>query len=171
MAEAWKERGESGLTLALGMLTDMLREANLEGRRGGGAEGALDRELLELDPFELMLDPEGGNKLKRLMAVELARQAQASEPGRTLDRVLIGDRNEAAMKVLLREIAKGRKHIGIFYGAAHMPDFERRLVLELGMQRERVEWTTAWDLEKPSEGGVDLLLRMMGDLLEAETGR
>ena len=60
--------------------------------------------------------------MKRLMAVELARRTQAGQFGRTLDAILIGDRNEAAMKVLVRELANGKKRIGIFYGAAHMPE-------------------------------------------------
>lgn len=172
MVEAWEKRGESGLTLALGMLADMLRQANLELLEEPHAEDAAhERELAELDLLELLLDPDGGSKMKRLMAVELARQVQAGQLGRTLDAILIEDRNEAAMRVFLQELAKGKKRIGIFYGAAHMPDFERRLVLELGLRRDRVRWTSAWDLRKPSGTSLGTVFRMMGDLLDAGADR
>ena len=171
MAEALERRGENGFTLALGVLADMLRQTNLESP-GQPPGTALDRELAELDPLDLLFDPEGASKLKRFLAVELSRQTGSEELGRTLDALLIQDRNRAAMNVLTREVARGRKRIGLFYGAAHMPDFERRLVMELGLRREGVRWTRAWDLNapaSPSSSGADTLFRMMGDLLEAGT--
>jgi hypothetical protein len=66
--------------------------------------------------------------------------------GPTLDTILVKDRNEAAMKVLEREIKKGTKRIAIFYGAAHMPDFDRRLTQDLKLTRGPVTWDEAWDL-------------------------
>ena len=51
------------------------------------------------------------------------------------------------MEVLDREIAKGGKKIGVFYGAAHFPDMEKRL-LEKGFVRVKSQWLTAWKVAK-----------------------
>jgi hypothetical protein len=59
--------------------------------------------------------------------------------------VIVSARNEHAMKVLQQQIAAGRRQLGIFYGAGHMTDFDRRL-LQLGFQPVRAEWITAWDI-------------------------
>lgn len=61
--------------------------------------------------------------------------------------VVISDRNARCMEVLLREISSGRKKLGIFYGAAHFPDLEKRL-LAVGFQRGTHEWITAWEIPK-----------------------
>ena len=62
--------------------------------------------------------------------------------------VIIGDRNARCIEVLDREMAGGKKNIGIFYGAAHFPDLERRL-LEKGFERVSTKWATAWRVTKP----------------------
>ncbi|MFM2196574.1 MAG: hypothetical protein RLZZ505_6 [Verrucomicrobiota bacterium] len=62
--------------------------------------------------------------------------------------VIIGDRNARCIEVLDREMAGGKKNIGIFYGAAHFPDLERRL-LEKGFARVSTKWATAWRVSKP----------------------
>jgi hypothetical protein len=61
--------------------------------------------------------------------------------------VIITDRNLRCLDVMKREIAAGRKNLGIFYGAAHFPDMEKRL-LEQGFKRVKQEWLTAWDIPK-----------------------
>jgi hypothetical protein len=55
-------------------------------------------------------------------------------------------RNDACIEVLQQQIAAGKKRIAIFYGSAHMPDFERRLLDNFGMQRHSIRWFDAWDL-------------------------
>jgi len=64
------------------------------------------------------------------------------------ENVIIGDRNARCIEVLDREIADGKKKLGIFYGAAHFPDLERRL-LEKGFTRVSTKWATAWRVAKP----------------------
>jgi hypothetical protein len=63
---------------------------------------------------------------------------------------LITDRNAAALDVLGDEIAKGRRRIAIFYGAAHMDDFDERLREDFGLQPSEPEWLEAWDLRTPA---------------------
>ena len=48
--------------------------------------------------------------------------------------VLITERNKACFKVLDKEIADGKKNLGIFYGAGHMTDMEKRLT-DLGFTK------------------------------------
>lgn len=57
---------------------------------------------------------------------------------------IISARNEHAVKVLQDQIAAGARRIGIFYGAAHMADLDRRLVKELGLEAVGAEWLDAW---------------------------
>lgn len=64
------------------------------------------------------------------------------------DNVVIGDRNARCLEVLERELGAGRKKVGIFYGAAHYPDMQRRL-MEQGFTRTSNEWLTAWNVLKP----------------------
>lgn len=63
---------------------------------------------------------------------------------------LIAARNEHAVNVLKEQIGAGRARIGIFYGAAHMTDLERRLVDELALEKTRVEWVDAWRFSEPA---------------------
>jgi hypothetical protein len=62
--------------------------------------------------------------------------------------VLVAERNITALKVMDREIKSGKKNLGIFYGAAHLPDFDKRLTKELGFQRAETSWNAAWKIQK-----------------------
>jgi len=77
--------------------------------------------------------------------MDVLTSAFGGEEGSTL----ITDRNAACIRVLHDEVAKGRRRIAIFYGAAHMPDFDERLREELGLQPAEPEWLEAWDLRVP----------------------
>lgn len=61
--------------------------------------------------------------------------------------VIIGDRNDACLKVLDAEVKAGKKKLGIFYGAAHFPDMEKDL-LKAGYKKTAHRWLTAWDIPK-----------------------
>jgi hypothetical protein len=62
--------------------------------------------------------------------------------------VLVAERNITALKVMGREIKSGKKNLAIFYGAAHLPDFDRRLTKELGFKRSGTDWNAAWEIQK-----------------------
>jgi hypothetical protein len=64
--------------------------------------------------------------------------------------VIISDRNAKCLRVLKKQVKRGHKMLGIFYGAAHFPDMEKRLV-EKGYQQISQEWMTAWDVPKPQK--------------------
>jgi hypothetical protein len=91
-------------------------------------------------------------RLRRIMAeqftdMEVLTAAFGGEEGSSL----ITDRNGAALEVLSEQIANGKKRMAIFYGAAHMEDFDRRLREDFGMEPGEVEWVEAWDLRMPGE--------------------
>jgi hypothetical protein len=159
MAEAVKERGDDGLTIALGIAADMLRQKNLQERNSAKNPPPA---VPDLDLGELLTDPDGPAKLKRVLAQQMA---QLEDPtgglGQTLNMILVSDRNKACLKVFQKELAKGRKKIAIFYGAAHMPDFEKRLGDEFGLKRTKEEWQTAWDLKKQGSALEGLLKELL----------
>ncbi|MFP6672164.1 MAG: hypothetical protein VB857_12175 [Pirellulaceae bacterium] len=143
MAEAMKERGDTALTLALSVAADFMRNQNVHAQKAATTPAT---PLPDIDPFSLLLDPQAGKKLKRLMATQFDSEAADTGLGATINTILITDRNKAALRVFQKELVKGRKRIGIFYGAAHMPDFEQRLRLEYGLKQKSHLWVTAWDL-------------------------
>ena len=42
----------------------------------------------------------------------------------------------------------GKKKLGIFYGAAHLPDMEQR-VEAMGFKKVSAQWKVAWDMSGP----------------------
>ncbi len=163
MAAAIKKRGDDGLTLALGITADLLRQQNLLQQRG--ARPGAGQDLPDLQ--SLLDDPAAPSKIKRLLARQFEQMDDASGPlGRTLGTILIDDRNQAAMKVLGKEIAKGKKKLGIFYGAAHMPDFDKRLRDEFDLVPASTQWLPAWNLELRERNVEDLLLRLLMESLK-----
>jgi hypothetical protein len=64
---------------------------------------------------------------------------------------LVGQRNKTALQVLRKELASGKRKIAIFYGAAHMSDFQKRLADDFGLHAVQVRWLPAWDLKGPAK--------------------
>ncbi len=156
MAARMRARGQDGLTLVLNIAADLIRNQNVQAlhKPAGGADD-------DFDPLALLFDADSAGKLKRLMAEQmLVLEAPGGGLGQTLTTMLIADRNEAAVKVLRKQIAGGKKKIAIFYGAAHMPDFERRLREGFGLVRSGQRWLTAWDLS-PKKDPVNSLLKLL----------
>jgi hypothetical protein len=61
---------------------------------------------------------------------------------------IITERNKKAFEVLAKELKAGKKKIGVFYGAGHLPDMEQRLLKDFGMKRQSIEWGPAWSLSR-----------------------
>ncbi len=61
---------------------------------------------------------------------------------------LVIERNKRALAVMKEQLDAGKKKVAIFYGAAHLPDMEERLVKEHGFKRTETKWLTAWDIPK-----------------------
>ena len=160
MAEAIQKRGDDGLTLILGFTADLLRQENLRELQAKEKPKAKAPGSDDVDIFSLLLDPDGPVKLKRMLAEQL-QNLEGGGLGPTLNNILISDRNEAALKVFQKELAKGKKKIGIFYGAAHLPDFEKRLREDFGLKRDSDRWLTAWDM-RVKKNGIEELFKLLG---------
>jgi len=162
MAKAIKERGDDGLTLTLSVVADMLRQQNLKDMK----RDQQPRQDADIDIAGILLDPDRGVKLKRMMAEQFE---QLDNPdagfGKTINQILVKDRNKAALKVFQQQLAQGKKKVAIFYGAAHMPDFEKRLKEDFGLKRQGQEWLQAWDLRPGAKkmGIEDLLKKLLDD--------
>ena len=114
----------------------------------------------QIDLTTMLLDPNGPAKMKRMMAEQMVSLGPTTGVGKTLDQLLIQDRNAAAMVVLKEQIKIGRRRLGVFYGAAHLPDFHRRM-LELGFQPKTTTWSAAWDLRLKNKSRNDGLIQLL----------
>lgn len=104
----------------------------------------------ESSDFELITALFAEDRPRRLKIV-LAKQLSEMESlmvsfGGENGSVIITDRNKKALEVLKQRIAKGNKKIGIFYGAGHLNDMDKRLRKDFGLQPVSVTWLTAWNL-------------------------
>lgn len=164
MGEKMAERGDNAFTVGLTAMAEMMRKQN-KMAKAAGENGVA--QLTGADLMDMLDEP---LELKKMMARQFAVSGVMEEGlGDTLNQLLITDRNAAAMKVLQRQIVSGKKKIAIFYGAAHMPDFEKRMANDLGLKPAKHVWIDAWDLTKagksPLKGGASgLMLQMMKQL-------
>lgn len=91
----------------------------------------------------------GNSNMMKLELVDTLGGAADQMAGMTGQSVIIGDRNAACLKVLGEKVKAGKKKLGIFYGAAHFPDMEKKL-LTMGYKKTAHRWLTAWDIPKPA---------------------
>lgn len=142
------ERGETPWTILVGIMNAQLR----------AMKAGMGQHLTSANLFDAIRSPDYVARLKLLMAREFENMEamfagmEDDEKGKKTKggnngSLLVGERNRAAIKVLKRELAAGRRKLGLFYGAAHMRDFEARLQKELGFEKEKQSWLTAWDIE------------------------
>lgn len=89
----------------------------------------------------------GKSNLVKLEIVHTLGQGDDQIAAFAGESVIISDRNQRCLDVMNREIAAGHRNLGVFYGAAHFPDMEKRLT-EQGFKRTKQEWLTAWDIPK-----------------------
>jgi len=136
LAEAMQKRGESVWTIFMRMMGYALA------RQGYSDEIDTARLLAAL------FDKNRSLEVKRLMAEQfqdMEGSVMAIEGPK--GSALISDRNKAALEVMRKQIAAGKKKIAIFYGAAHMPNFQRQLHDKFGLVPTSTRWLVAWDLK------------------------
>lgn len=143
LAKAMEKRGENFWTILMRMMGY-----------------AMARQGLQDDPSDVrfLLALLGKNRslaLKRLVAEQFQdmEQTLAALEG-PKGSALITDRNKAALGVLRKQIASGKKKLAIFYGAGHMADFDRQLRQQFGLVPVQTRWLVAWDLRGESKDGA-----------------
>ena len=98
-------------------------------------------------------NPEIRNGLKTQFASQLAGADMTKQLPPQLYQSIVIDRNAVVMRVLAQQLQQhpGQRRISIFYGAAHMPDFQQRFT-QLGYTRTGVRYMTAWNI---GQGAVE----------------
>lgn len=146
ISQRMAERGDTPLTVGLSALADILRQQNLDRRQFSTAEP----NSRTPQNWAKWVDQLGQPlELKKRLAGQFTESSNLSRQlGPTLNQLLIVDRNQAAMQVLRQSLQEGKQKIAIFYGAAHLPDFEERLMDQLDLERTESTWVTAWDLTR-----------------------
>ncbi|MCR5162739.1 MAG: hypothetical protein K6C40_01850 [Thermoguttaceae bacterium] len=98
--------------------------------------------------LELLVSTNKTRALRRLSAEGMADLRSTTIPVEGKNgSTLIRDRNAKALKVLREQLDSGKKNVAIFYGAAHLPDFAKRLQDDFGMKPEKIEWIPCWKLD------------------------
>ncbi|MCA8978065.1 MAG: hypothetical protein KDC98_25285 [Planctomycetes bacterium] len=146
------ERGESLLSIMFDM---MVGGMNMQREQADGEQPA---EPEAFDLVKAFRSGEGRHLLRITMASQIEAiemlAAGAKEGGSTL----LEGRNEKCLEVLEREIAAGKKRLGIYYGAAHLPHMEHRLVDDMGFAKVGHEWLVAWDCARRPDPKFDRAL-------------
>jgi hypothetical protein len=83
----------------------------------------------------------------QLIKMDVGMKAWEGDNGSTI----ITHRNGKAFKVLQTQIDAGKRKLGVFYGAGHLPDMERRLIEDFGMTPGEPQWQRAWKLRADKE--------------------
>jgi hypothetical protein len=132
------ERGESIFGLMLKSMLDSM-----------GAEDPIQAEASTGKLLMALQAPDRGKQLKLVVAkqfddIEAAMSGLDGPDGS----VILTERNKKCLEVLNQQLNAGKKHLGIFYGAAHLPDMEQR-VEAMGFKQVAKRWRVAWDMSGP----------------------
>lgn len=104
--------------------------------------------LKNVNLLSAMLSADSDNAFKTMLAYELTDLEKTSEIlGDDSQSAVIGARNQRAIDVLREQLDAGASRIAIFYGAAHMPDMEERLLQQLDLVYLDTTWVDAWRLD------------------------
>ncbi len=162
IADKMTERGETAFTVALSTFADIMRQQNLAAREADKQPAS--KPEVELGLFDLLGNP---LKMKQVMAEQFVKTGSLDQSlGGSLNQMLVIDRNAEALRGLQKQIAAGKKKIGIFYGAAHMPDFEKHLTADFGLQKADQSWIVAWDLTRGPKNSATEPASMLFNLLK-----
>ena len=140
-----EERGETFEMLLLKQVMNAFNrpeEAEAQAKQLAGG----DPEQMLREVIRIVTRPDMERQIKLMVARHMMDvEMSAAGLGDPKNSVIVTERNKAAMNVLADSIARGKRKISVFYGAAHMPDFAERLAA-MGFKPVATEWRQAWDL-------------------------
>ena len=136
--QAMKDRNESFLQMYFKLLGTAMAEQSKMAAKGDSND---------LDLITALFANDRPRRLKIILGKQLSEMESlmvsfGGEEGSTI----ITERNKKALSVLKTQMASGKKHIGIFYGAGHLSDMDKRLRTDFHLQPASITWLTAWDL-------------------------
>ncbi|HEU4778712.1 MAG TPA: hypothetical protein VFS58_02400 [Steroidobacteraceae bacterium] len=135
-----QERGENVLTLFVSAMQAQMSSGNRMAMR-------------ELDTFALiriLMSPDSAMEFKKALAktFDQMESITAAMEGPKGSAILSG-RNEVVLNKVREVLAnKKQRRIAVFYGGAHMPGIESRLIKDLNAKAAGEEWLTAWEMPK-----------------------
>jgi len=104
--------------------------------------------LKDMRMLSAMLSADSDNAFKIMLAYEMTDMDTLREIlGEDADSAVIGARNQRAIDVLKSQLDGGAKRVAVFYGIAHMPDMEQRLINQLDLIYLDTTWIDAWRLD------------------------
>lgn len=117
----------------------------------GMAVGSQGKNSSDIELMRAMMST-GKDRIYRIRAVA-AKQLMNMDAGMSIWKgdngsTIITHRNTKALEVMKQQIALGKRRIGIFYGAGHLKDMEKRLVEEHQMSVGKIKWADAWHLQE-----------------------
>jgi hypothetical protein len=137
-AQAMKDRNESFLQMYFKLLGSAMAEQSKMAAKGDSND---------LDLITALFANDRPRRLKIILAKQLSEMESLMVSfGGEDGSVIISDRNKKALAVLKTQMASGKKHVGIFYGAGHLSDMDKHLRADFHLQPASITWLTAWDL-------------------------
>ena len=104
--------------------------------------------LNDMRMLSAMLSADSDNAFKIILAYEMTNLDTLQEIlGEDADSAVIGARNQRAIDVLKSQLDGGAKRVAIFFGVAHMPDMEQRMINQLDLLYLDTTWIDAWRLD------------------------
>ncbi len=137
LSELMDERGENLFSLVISaMLTSMKAQASIDPEEAQ-AQG--------VEMLLALLSTDDGRSLKKVLARQFGdlERIAAGLGDSKMGELLLTERNKACIEVVEEQLDDGDRRLGVFYGAAHMPDLERRLH-GMGFERASDAWMDAW---------------------------
>lgn len=148
--DAMKDRGESILSIMFDM---MGRQAKVVSKMADDEN----KQPTQFDIVSAFRKKEGRHTLRMMFAEQLTMMEELvagfdpdAEEGD--GSVLLEGRNDKALEVLREQLDAGKREIGIYYGAAHMPDIEKKLIRDFGFEKVGQRMLVAWDITKRRDG-------------------
>jgi hypothetical protein len=137
-AKSMKDRNESFLQMYFRLLGQAMAHQSEMQAKG---------ESVDFDLLSALFATDRPRKLKIVLAKQLSEMeglmvSFGGEQGSTI----ISERNKKALEVLNKQLAAGKKRIGIFYGAGHLNDMDERLRKDFQLEPTAITWLTAWNL-------------------------
>jgi hypothetical protein len=143
-AKSMEQRGESFTKLLFRLMGQGMAQQSTDPARAN-----------EFAMLGALFSNDRSQDLKRVMAQQFEELEKANA---VLDgpdgSTIITDRNRRAIEVLQKQLDAGKRRIAIFYGAAHLPDFDKRLRSQFGLKPVQEQWLEAWNLRRAAESAT-----------------
>jgi hypothetical protein len=137
-AQSMQDRNESFLQMYFRLLGQAMAQQGEMAAKGNSTD---------VDLFSALFASDRPRRLKIILGSQLSEvENLLASFGGEEGSVIISERNKIALKVLKEQLASGKKHVGVFYGAGHLVDMDQWLRKDFGLQPVAVTWLTAWDL-------------------------